>query len=116
MTGVLEPITFNQNVDGEIKDLTIPQEFIKDIETRGSHLMIYVRVTGPDAWKIPVFFEDKEDKTFTIKTSENIGAKISDEYILASLYIDEGPHLSADIDIEPPMVRAILDFEKKKSQ
>ena len=113
MAGVLEPITFTQNQEGEIKDLIIPKEFIRDIETRGKHLMIYIRVTGPDAWKVSEFFDEREENIFTVDTTENLGEKISDNYILTSVYIDDGPPISTDIDVEPPMIRAILDFDLK---
>ena len=113
MTGILEPITFSQEVDGKVYELIIPKEFIRDVQFPGEHLTIMLRVTGPDTGKITDFFEDYEEQLFKIKTTENTGEKISDEFILTSAYIDEGPHLSADIDIEPPSVRAILDFKKK---
>ena len=41
------------------------------------------------------------------------GREINDDFILTDLYLDEGPNLSVDIDIEPPMVRVILDFLMK---
>ncbi len=115
MTGILEPITFSQEVDGKVYELIIPKEFIRDVQFPGEHLTIMLRVTGPDTGKITDFFEDYEEQLFKIKTTENTGEKISDEFILTSAYIDEGPHLSADIDIEPPSVRAILDFKKNNS-
>lgn len=113
MTGVLEPVTFIKTVGEEVKDLIIPKEFIRDFESLDKHLMIYARVTGPDAWKVSEFFEDQEGEIFSIDTTESQVGVISEEYILTSAYLDEGPHLSADIDIEPPMVRVILDFQKK---
>ncbi len=113
MTAVVEPITFTQSIEGEIKDLIIPKEFIRDIERYGKHLMVYIRVTGPDIWKVTEFFEDREGKTFTIDTTENRGEKISDDFVLTSVYMDDGPPISVDIDVEPPMIRAILDFEAK---
>ena len=113
MVGVLEPITFSQKVDGNVYELIIPKEFIRDVQFASEHLTIMLRVTGPDTGKITDFFEDYEEQLFKIETTENTGEKISDEFILTSAYIDEGPHLSADIDIEQPSVRAILDFKKK---
>lgn len=113
MTAVVEPITFTQSIEGEIKDLIIPKEFIRDIERYSKHLMVYIRVTGPDIWKVTEFFEDREGKTFTIDTTENQGEKISDDFLLTSVYMDDGPPISVDIDVEPPMIRAILDFETK---
>ena len=38
---------------------------------------------------------------------------IKEDFILTDIYMDEGPKLSVDIDIEPPMVRVILDFLMK---
>ncbi len=113
MAAVLEPITFTQSIEGEKKDLIIPKEFIRDIERYGKHLMIYIRVTGPDTWKVTEFFEDREGETFTIDTTENQGEKISNNFLLTSVYNDEGPPISVDIDVEPEMIRAILDFEEK---
>lgn len=113
MIAVVEPITFTQSIEGDMKDLIIPKEFIRDIERYGKHLMVYIRVTGPDTWKVTEFFEDREGKIFTIETTENQGNKISDNFILTSTYIDDGPPISTDIDVEPPMIRAILDFEVK---
>lgn len=113
MAGVLEPITFSRKIEGNLRDLTVPKEFIRDIELGDGHLMIMLRVTGPDTGMVTDFFEDSEGKTFTIKTTTNQGNKISEKYIMTSIYTDEGPPLSVDIDIEPPMVRAILDFESK---
>ena len=113
MVGVLEPITFSQEIDGNVYELIIPKEFIRDVQFSGEHLNIMLRVTGPDTGKITDFFEDYEEQEFKIKTTENTGEKISDEFILTSAYIDEGPHLSVDIDIEPVSVIAILDFKKK---
>lgn len=112
MVGVLEPITFTTRVNDEKTDLIVPKEFIRDIDFHAGHLMIYIRVTGPDTDKVSDFF-DSESKSFQIETTENEGGKISDEFILTSSYLDEGPPLSVDIDSEPPMVRAILDFKKK---
>ena len=113
MAGVLEPITFTKKVNDKTTNLIVPKEFIRDIDFHAGHLMIYIRVTGPDTGKVSDFFEDSEGKPFQIETTENEGGKISDEYILTSIYQDEGPPLSVDIDTEPPMVRAILDFKKK---
>jgi hypothetical protein len=41
------------------------------------------------------------------------GKQVSEEFLLASLYMDEGPPLSVDIDQELPLLRVILDFQKK---
>lgn len=113
MAGVLEPITFNRNIAGKLKDLIVPREFIRDIDTHDDHLMIMIRVTGPDTGKVIDFFEDSEEENFTIKTTKNNGEEIFDQFILTSIYMDEGPPISVDIDIEPPMVRAVLDLKKK---
>lgn len=112
MAGVLEPITFTLKKEKGLTDLIVPKEFIRDIDFHGGHLMIYIRVTGPDTGKVTEFFSDSEGKSFHIETTENMGERIFDEFVLTSIYQDEGPPLFVDIDSEPPMVRAILDFER----
>lgn len=113
MAGVLKPITFTREIDGTVIDLIVPKEFIRDIELRGKHLMILIRVTGPDRGKVTDYFEDTQGESFRIETTENNGEEIDNDFSLTSVYLDEGPPLSVDIDIEPAMVRAILDFEMK---
>jgi len=57
VTGILEPITFSQEVDGKVYELIIPKEFIRDVQFPGEHLTIMLRVTGPDTGKITDIFE-----------------------------------------------------------
>jgi hypothetical protein len=113
MAGVLEPIIFKLKEEKDSKDLIVPKEFIRDIDFHGRHLMVYLRVTGPDTGKVTDFFNDREGSSFYIETTENQGEEISGEFILTSIFRDEGPPLSVDIDSEPAMIRAILDFERK---
>ncbi len=114
MVGVSAPITFIKELEDPIRDLTVPEEFVKDFHfSTDEHLMIMLRVTGPDLAKVRDFFEDSEKQVFNIKTIESTQEEqISDEFVLNSIYMDEGPPLSVDIDIEPAMVRAILDFQR----
>ncbi len=111
---VNEPVSFGRVVNGSIIDLIVPEVFVKDVHfTTPEHLMLMIRVTGPDSGKLKNYFEDSEDEIFEINTllSEN-NQKISGKYILTDSYMDEGPQLSVDIDIEPETVRVILDFIK----
>ena len=113
---VIEPVSFGRVVNGSIVDLIVPEVFVKDIHfSTPEHLMLMIRVTGPDSDKLRKYFEETEDEIFDIKTvlSEN-NQKISGKYILTDIYLDEGPQLSVDIDIEPETVRVILDFYKKE--
>jgi hypothetical protein len=111
---VLEPITFIQEIDGSKIDLIVPEEFVRDLHfSTKKHLMIMLRVVGTDSKKVSDFFEDGEEKVFTLKTIEaNHNLKVDDNFILTSLYMDEGPPISVDIDQEPYMVRLIMDFER----
>ena len=110
---VTESVSFTRKMKGSTRYLVVPEQFVKDLDYSDKHIMIMLRVTGPDMDMVPDFFEDAEDEVFTLETTDKEGNEISGEYVLSSIYIDEGPHLSVDIDIEPPMVRAILDFERK---
>lgn len=113
---VKEPVSFGRVTKGSISDLIVPEIFVKDIHfSTPEHMMMMIRVTGPDSGKLKSYFEDSEDEIFEINTllSEN-NRKVSEEYILTDSYIDEGPRLSVDIDIEPETVRVILDFIKKQ--
>jgi hypothetical protein len=113
LTGVSSPITFNKEI-GSLRNLIVPEEFVKDFHLYGEQLMMIIRVMGTDAKKVKDFFEDSEEKIFNIKTIEiEHGKEISDDYILTSMYMDEGPPLSVDINAEIPMVRVILDFKNK---
>jgi len=112
---VNEPVSFGRMDNGSISDLIVPEVFIKDIHfSTPEHMMIMIRVTGPDSNKLKKYFENKEDEIFQISTtlSEN-DQSISDDFILTDSYIDDGPSLSVDIDSKPETVRVILDFLKK---
>ena len=113
MAGVIEPVSFSRGMEESTRYLVVPEEFVKDFDFSSSHIMIILRVTGPDTDMVTNFFDEGKGEIFTVNTTESQGKQISGEFILSSSYIDEGPHLSIDIDIEPPMVRAILDFKKK---
>lgn len=116
MKYVSEPIAFSRKINGADMDLIIPEVFVMDFHfSTEEHLMVMLRVTGPDTDKVSDFFEDGEDEVYTINTIETSeGREVNDEFILTDMYMDEGPRLSVDIDIEPPMVRLILDFIIKK--
>lgn len=112
MPEVIESVSFTRKMEGSTRYLVVPKEFVKDFDYSDQHVTMMLRVTGPDMDMASDFFEDTEDEIFTVETKDSEGDEVSGEYKLSSSYIDEGPHLSVDIDIEPPMVRAILDFEK----
>ena len=115
MTGVSAPITFNREIEGSMKNLIIPEGFVKDFHFSGQHLMIIIRVMGTDSKKVTRFFTNSEKKIFNIKTIETEhGKEIMGDYILTSIYMDEGPPLSVDINSEIPMVRLILDYKINK--
>jgi hypothetical protein len=109
---VTEPITFTREINGTNIDLIVPEGFVKDLHfPTKEHLMLMLRVIGPDTNKVVDFFEDSDDQVFNIKTVSAVdGKEIKEDFILTDIYLDEGPTLSVDIDIEPPMVRVILDF------
>jgi hypothetical protein len=115
LTYVSEPVTFSREIKGSIMDLIVPEGFVKDFHfLTNKHLMVMLRVIGPDTGKVIDFFEDGEDEVFNIKTVETQeGRMIKEDFILTDIYMDEGPKLSVDIDIEPPLVRVILDFIMK---
>ena len=113
MVGVSEAVTFIREVEGVETDLIIPSEFVKDFHfSTEEHLMIMLRVVGPDASKVVDFFEDSEEELFLINTTAGDGEKVSDEFLLVSMYMDEGPAITVDIDTEPAMARVILDFKR----
>ena len=98
-----------------MNDLIVPEGFVKDFHfSTEEHLMVMLRVVGPDTNKVVDFFENGEDEIYNIKTLTVEGKEIDKKFILTDLYLDEGPKLSVDIDIEPPMVRLILDFLLKE--
>lgn len=112
MSGVSAPVSF---IRREGEELTIPQEFVKDFYFRSDqHLMVMLRVMGTESARVKDFFKDREEDQFTVKTTESLhGNQVSEELILASIYMDEGPPLSVDIDQELPLLRVILDFQRK---
>jgi hypothetical protein len=113
LVGVSEAVTFIQEVEGVETDLIIPRAFVKDFHfSTEEHLMIMLRVVGPDASKVVDFFEDSEEELFIINTTAGDGEKVSDEFLLVSMYMDEGPAITVDIDTEPAMARVILDFKR----
>ncbi len=109
----MEPVTFSREIEGSMRDLIVPEEFIKDFHfSTDEHLMIMVRVTGGDAMRVRDFFEDTEGEIFTLKTVEsNRGREISGKFVLDDMYMDEGPSLGVDITQEQAMVRIIMDFK-----
>jgi hypothetical protein len=115
MAIVTEPIIFSREINGINADLIIPEIFVKDLHfSTPEHFMLMIRVTGPDTGKVMDFFEDAEDEIFNIETVEaKNNREINGKFILTDSYVDEGPQLSVDIDIEPEMVRVILDFIAK---
>ncbi|BDZ69202.1 hypothetical protein [Methanobacterium ferruginis] len=115
MVAEISSIIFKREIEGVIKDLIIPEEFVKDYHySNDNHLMIILRVIGTDSEKVYDFLNGSEKESFHIETVEkSTGEKKSDDYILTSMYLDEGPPLSVDINQELFMVRAILDFKKK---
>ncbi|MGZ7047097.1 MAG: hypothetical protein ACXVHP_02295 [Methanobacterium sp.] len=113
MSEVLEPVTFELEIEGIKSDLVIPPEFIKDFYFRSDHhLMIMVRVVGRDSTKVRDFFQDTEGESFRLKAVYNSNQKIDDEFLLTDMHMDEGPSLGVDIDQEQGLVRLILDFKK----
>jgi hypothetical protein len=114
LTGISAPITFNREIEGSMRNLIVPEDFVKDFHLSGQHLMIIIRIMGIDSKKVKDFFTNSEKQLFNIKTIETEhGKEISDDYVLTSMYMDEGPPLSVDINAEIPMLRVILDFKNK---
>lgn len=114
LADILEPVTFSREIEGQMIDLIVPEEFVKDFHfTSDEHLMVIVRVIGGDAMKVRDFFQDAEGELFALKTTESMDKKISDEFILTDMHMDEGPNITVDITQEQAMVRLILDFKMK---
>lgn len=115
MSGVSAPVYFIRKDEGKSEELTISSEFVKDFYFRSDeHLMVMLRVIGIDSARVKDFFKGSEKGQFTVKTTESLhGKQVSEDLILASIYMDEGPPLSVDIDQELPLVRLILDFQRK---
>ncbi|NYB51926.1 MAG: hypothetical protein HVN35_05155 [Methanobacteriaceae archaeon] len=113
MENIPEAITF-EKVKPAIDEITIPEEFIKDFHwSNDNHLMIILRVIGQDSGKVKDFFENSEKDTFILKIIGKSNQSTSEKYVLTSMYLDEGPPISVDINLEMPMVRTILDFKKR---
>ncbi|MGC9517934.1 MAG: hypothetical protein ACP5C3_09600 [Methanomicrobiales archaeon] len=112
MKEVSAPITFSRKIGEEVKDLIVPPEFVRDFHySTDEHLMIILRIMGPDLDKAYEFFKGSENKIYKIDTVETLrDKKISDHFRLNSMYLDEGPPISVDIDTEPEMIRLIMDF------
>ena len=101
MAEVLEPVTFSREIEGSMSDLIVPEEFIKDFSfLSDTELIVVIRVIGPDIEKPVNFFEDNIGDKFTIKTTENNGKQVSDEFTLIDMESNEGPYATADIDID----------------
>ena len=112
MAEVLEPITFELEIDGSKGDLIIPKEFIRDFHfATDQHLMIMIRVVGGDAKKVRNFFEDTEGEVFGLQTVDDNNQEIKGKFLLTDMHMDEGPPLGVDIDQDQAMVRLILDFK-----
>ena len=113
MAELLVPVTFSRQIKGSIRDLVIPEDFIKDFHfISDTELLLVIRVLGPDIEKPINFFEGHKGDKFTIKTIENNGKQVNDEFTLIDMESNEGPYPTADIDIEPQEVKLVLEFEK----
>jgi hypothetical protein len=113
---VSKPVTFTKEIEGTEIDLIVPEGFVKDLHfSTNEHFMLILRVVGPDMNKVVKFFENGEDEVYHIDTEDAVGGRvIKEDYILTDIYMDEGPNLGVDIDIEPAMIRLILDFLLKE--
>jgi hypothetical protein len=112
----LASITFQK--EKTLEDLIVPEDFVKDLHfSSEDHLMIMLRVIGKDSKKVKKFFEKSEKGIFILETNHMApdnahGKQVSGKFELNSIYMDEGPPLSVDINQEISMVRTILDFKK----
>lgn len=115
MSQEMETLTFDKKnkLASTLVQLIVPEEFVRDLHySSEKHLMIMIRVMGRDSAMVRDYFKDSEGETFSIKTTQGFGMdEISNDFILTSLYMDEGPALSVDIDQEPAMVRILMDLE-----
>ncbi|MDI6644243.1 MAG: hypothetical protein QME14_04225 [Methanobacteriaceae archaeon] len=112
MAEVLRPIKFSRKIKNEMKDLIIPEKYVRDFHfSTDKHLMIMLRIMGPDLNMARDFFKGAQDEIFHIQTIEADDNEVSDNFRLNSIYMDEGPPISVDIDPEPEMIRLILDYE-----
>lgn len=113
----IETLTFiKKNKAGKLKQLIVPEEFIRDLHySSEKHLMIMIRVMGRDSTMVRDYFNGTEGEIFSIKTSKGCGMdEISSDFMLTSLYMDEGASLSVDINQEPAMVRILMDLEMRE--
>ncbi|PKL66240.1 MAG: hypothetical protein CVV28_11810 [Methanobacteriales archaeon HGW-Methanobacteriales-1] len=111
----METLTFDKknNSTNDLNELIIPEEFVRDLHySSEKHLMIMIRVMGKDSSMVRDYFKDAEGEIFSIESTPGFGMdEISNEFIIRSLYMDEGPSLSVDINQEPAMVRILMDLE-----
>ena len=113
LADVLEPVTFSREIGGQMVDLVVPEEFIKDFHfTSDEHLMIIIRIIGGDAMKVRDFFEDTEGDVFRLQTVDANNQEMNDKFLLTDMHMDEGPSIRVDIDQEQALVRLILDFKR----
>ncbi len=114
MVEISEPVTFSREIEGSMGDLIVPEEFVRDFHfLSDNELTIIMQIRGPDLEKAINFFKDSIGDKFTIKTTESNGKQISGKFTLIDMETEEGPHLWVDIDIEPPEVKIVVEFEKK---
>jgi hypothetical protein len=115
MSKTMQTLTFNKknNSPSDLEKLIIPEEFVRDLHySSEKHLMIMIRVMGTDSSMVRDYFKDAEGEIFRIESASGFGmGEISNEFIVSSLYMDEGPSLSVDINQEPAMVRILMDLE-----
>ncbi|HSO25172.1 MAG TPA: hypothetical protein VLR54_00945 [Methanobacteriaceae archaeon] len=115
MSEDMEYVTFikKNKSAGELKQLIVPEEFVRDLHySSPKHLMIMIRVMGRDSAMVRDYFNNSEGEIFSIETTKGCGIdEISGDFTLTSLYLDEGPSLSVDINQEPAMVRILMDLE-----
>lgn len=115
MSKAMETLTFDKkdNSANGLEKLIIPEEFVRDLHySSEKHLMIMIRVMGKDSRMVRDYFKDAEGKIFSIESTLGFGMdEISNDFIINSLYLDEGPSLSVDINQEPAMVRILMDLE-----
>jgi hypothetical protein len=115
MSKTMETLTFDKknNSNGDLEKLIIPEEFVRDLHySSEKHLMIMIRVMGKDSIMVRDYFNDGEGEILSIESTSGFGMdEISNEFIINSLYMDEGPSISVDINQEPAMVRILMDLE-----
>ncbi len=107
------PIKFSREIDGEMIDLMVSEDFVMDFHFISQEdLTVILRVQGVDSKKLKEFFKDSKGELFYLKTRDTWRDEIVEgEFLLNDMYMDEGPPISIDIGVQPPMVRLILDFK-----